>query len=98
MLKHGDINPLNVAGLREIAHCPPHFVKVPFDLATTDKRIRDWVYENLEGRFWYGDSFHNTDGGNIVMQKCVAFEVHSEASYFSLFLDKFNSWDAQNLV
>lgn len=94
MLKHGEINPLNVFGLRQMSHCPPHFSRVSFDLTTTDKRITDWIYENLSGRFWYGDSYYTTDTGSIVMQKSVAFEQHSEASYFSLMLDKFNSWNS----
>jgi len=94
MLKHGEINPLNVFGLRQLSHCPPHFSRVSFDLATTDKRITDWIYENLSGRFWYGDSYYTTDTGSTVMQKSVAFERHSEASYFSLMLDKFNSWNS----
>lgn len=98
MLKHGEINPLNVFGLRELDHCPPHFYRICFDLKTQEKRIKDWVYENLEGRFWMGDAFYQSDNGNTLMQKCVAFEEHSEASYFSLFLDKFNSWEAQPLA
>lgn len=98
MLKHNDINPLNVFGLRELSHCPPHFCRVTFDLASTERRIKDWIYENLSGRFWIGDVYHSTDTGNTVMQKCVAFELHSEASYFGLFLDKFNSWDYQSLA
>jgi len=98
MLKHGEINPLNVFGLRQMSHCPPHFSRVSFDLATTDKRITDWIYENLSGRFWYGDSYYTTDTGSTVMQKSVAFERHSEASYFSLMLDKFNSWNSDFLI
>jgi hypothetical protein len=95
MLKHGEINPLNVFGLRQMAHCPPHFSRVDFDLAASDKKITDWVYENLEGRFWYGDSYRSTDTGSIIMQKCVAFERHAEVTYFSLFLDKFNCWESE---
>lgn len=89
MLKHGEINPLNVSGHRQLTHCPPHFCRVVFDLATKEKNISDWVYENLQGRFWIGQVFDD----DSKMKACVAFEVHSEASYFSLFLDQFNAWD-----
>lgn len=89
MLKHGEINPLNVAGLRELPHCPPHFCRVAFDLATKEKNIKDWVYENLQGRFWSGNVYNE----NSKIQHCIAFEIHSEASYFSLFLDQINSWE-----
>lgn len=99
MLKHGEINPLNVFGLREVGHCPPHFYRVLFELKTQEKNIKDWVYENLEGRFWMGDAyFVESANGTPVMQKCVAFENHSESSYFSLFLDKFNSWEYKPLA
>jgi hypothetical protein len=92
MLKHGEVNPLNVFGLRQLEHCPPHFAQVPFELATSEKQIINWIYENLDGRFYFGDYIFSDDDGTK-MRKCVAFEVHSEASYFSLFLDKVNTWE-----
>jgi len=94
MLKHGEINPLNVSGLRELGHCPPHFCRVTFDIATREKNIKDWVYENLQGRFWAGQVY---DEG-ATLRYCVAFEINSEASYFSLFLDQFNTYDSTLLV
>jgi hypothetical protein len=57
MLKYGEVNPLNVFGLRRLDHCPPHFTKIHFDLRTSFKDITDWVFENLEGRFYANDSF-----------------------------------------
>ena len=94
MLKHGEINPLNVFGLRQLDHCPPHFTKVIFDLSTSERNIADWIYENLEGRFWIGNLYQvdNTTGARTI-QHCVAFEKHSESTYFSLFLDTFNRWN-----
>lgn len=89
MLKYGEVNPLNVAGLREIDHCPPHFQRVEFTLATGNKQIKDWIYENLNGRFWIGHAYNQEAG--IQMYTCVAFEISSEASYFALMLDKINS-------
>ena len=89
MLKYGEPNPLNVFGLRKLEHCPPHFVEVKFDLYDNFKSITDWVYENLEGRFYAGDAYAVIDK-KIHMSKCIAFENPSEATYFSLFLDKIN--------
>ena len=97
MLKHGEANPLNVFGLRQMTHCPPHFTRVSFDLATSEKRITDWIYEHLDGRFYFGDHIYSDSDSGTKMQKCVAFEVHSEASYFSLFLDKVNTWNGVDL-
>ena len=92
MLKHGEINPLNVFGLRQMSHCPPHFERVPFDIRTSEKKISDWIYENLSGRFWLGDVFEDGQSDSVSSRcKCVAFEEHSEASYFALNLDQLNT-------
>ena len=93
MLKHGEVNPLNVFGLRELQHCPPHFQKVSFELRTNVKDIKDWVYENLSGRFWFGEQYVEITNGKLSIEKCIAFENHSEASYFSLMLDQINQSD-----
>jgi len=69
-------------------HCPPHFVKVCFDLSASEKKITDWVYENLTGRFYVGDEYTEGD-----VQKMVSFEIPGEASYFSLILDTINQYD-----
>ena len=86
MLKHGEVNPLNVHGLRELNWCPPHFTRVMFDPLITKKTVTDWLYENLAGRFYVGDSDVNDS-----RQLLVAFEIPSEASYFSLFLPQINT-------
>lgn len=93
MLKHGEVNPLNVFDLRQLSHCPPHFMVVPFDLRTSIKDITDWIYEHLSGRFYIGDYFDSSDEdpSKVKMQKVVAFELHEEASYFGLFLPNINT-------
>jgi len=92
MLKYGEINPLNVVGLRRLDHCPPHFEKVHFDLRTNEKNISDWVYENLSGRFWFGDSYvQDFENKNVYgLSKCIGFEIKNESSYFILMLDSVN--------
>jgi hypothetical protein len=91
MLKHGEVNPLNVFGLREVVNCPPHFEKVQFDLRVSSKQITDWIYENFESRFWFGDVYYSSESGSVVMSACAAFESAAEASYFALILDQINS-------
>lgn len=93
MLKYGEVNPLAVFGLREVEHCPPHFIKVQFDARVTDKRITDWIWANLSGRFWFGDWYFKTEAGSVAFQKCAAFEVPGEASMFALILDQINKHD-----
>lgn len=92
MLKHGEVNPLNVHGLRELAWCPPHFERVQFDLICSEKDITDWIYENLQGRFYIGPiDVTQPDNRPTFRQTLVAFENSSEASYFSLALPQFNT-------
>lgn len=90
MRSSDDINPLNVFGLRRVEHRPPHFETLTFDLRTVEKNITDWVFENLHGRFYFGDHFALNDKGQSVIYKCIAFEDASELSYFGLFLDQIN--------
>jgi hypothetical protein len=93
MLKYNEINPLNVFGLRQIEHCPPHFERVTFNIAVAEKQITDWIYENLEGRFHIGPTditVARSEGATTHRYHCVAFEVLSEASYFSLTLSQIN--------
>jgi hypothetical protein len=95
MLKHNEVNALNVFGLRRVDHCPAHFTRFSFDINTSDKTITDWIYENLTGRFYYGDEyFVHESNGRVGMHKCAAFEQAGEASYFALQLDTINrnSW------
>jgi hypothetical protein len=93
MLKHGEVNPLNVHQLRQLTHCPPHFEQVVFESSADIKSISDWLYENLEGRFYIGPiDVARTPGGKVIDRNMlVAFELGSEASYFSLYLPQINS-------
>ena len=96
MNKHIEINPLDVFGLRQLDFCPPHFQIIQFDLRTNVRRIENWIYENLAGRFYIGnyvfvDEENHSKGTQ--MQKIVAFELHEEASYFGLFLPILNKSD-----
>lgn len=86
MLKHGEVNPLNVHGLRQLDWCPPHFAQVQFETYVSERIISSWIYENLSGRFYIG----NVDSENK-RQTLVAFESHGEASYFSLCLSQLNT-------
>jgi hypothetical protein len=86
-LKHSEPNPLAVFNMQRVPFCPPHFQVINFDLRAGEKAILDWIYENVEGRFFLGAKA--TNGGGAISE-CAAFENHSEATYFSLFLPTIN--------
>lgn len=94
MLKHYEVNPLNVFGLRRLTHCPPHFETLCFDLKTQEKNLADWIYENLASRFFLGDTYTiSSENGCMVLCHKVGFEDPSELSYFGLYLDTINTYD-----
>lgn len=97
MLKHNEANPLSVHQLRRIDFCPPHFTPVLFDLATQEKTISDWIWENLEGRFCLIDYYQPSENGGHSMQKMAAFEQPGEASYFALILNTVNSYNSHSM-
>lgn len=91
MLKYNQPNPLNVFGLRQLEHNPPHFTTVSFDIRVGQKQITDWIWENLSGRFWVGDVYSLNENGGLMMCRAASFEHAAEASYFSLLLDQINT-------
>jgi hypothetical protein len=90
VLKHNEVNPLAVFGLRRVDHCPPHFSPVRFDIKVQEKIITDWIWENLDGRFYFGEYYYEDPNGSFNSQKMAAFEEPGEASYFALILDTVN--------
>lgn len=92
MLKYGEANPLAVFGLRQVEHCPPHFVKVDFDLRVPEKTISDWIWANLAGRFWIDDLYYTNESKQTAFRKCAAFEIPGEATMFALILDQINTY------
>jgi len=98
MLKNGEVNPLNLWNMRQVeGTCPPHFERVEFDLYMHQmpKEYTDWIWENLEGRFWFGeiysyisDSETLSNRQRVTMTNCAAFELPSEATMFAMCLSQ----------
>jgi hypothetical protein len=98
MLKFGEANPLTIFGLRRVDHCPPHFTRFLFDLRGSEKVLTDWIWENLSGRFYFGDEYvavdkEKLDPPTMQIYKLAAFEIPGEASYFSLVIDTIDKTD-----
>ena len=90
MLKHREANPLAVFGLRRLEHCPPHFTRVFIDKLVSEKAITDWIYENLSGRFYFGEYYKTSTENVAYIETLVGFEIPGEASMFSLVVDTVN--------
>lgn len=90
-MKLQTVNPLNLFNLRRVEHCPPHFYGVDFDLYGNDKKIADWIYEHLSGRFFLGDVW-SAKADRRQICKRAAFEIHGEATYFAIQLNDINKF------
>lgn len=84
-------NPLNLFNLRRVEHCPPHFYAVEFDSQVAEKKLSDWIWENLSGRFFLGDVFITTESKREI-RKRAGFEIHGEATYFALQINEINKF------
>ena len=82
-----------VFGLRQLEHCPPHFTPVDFECHADEKDITDWIWANLDGRFYFGDCYNSAPKleSSLSFAKRAAFETAGEASYFALVLSTFNN-------
>ena len=86
MLNKGKINPLNVIEVRRVEFCPPYFETVVINPSyNLNVAIDDWIYNNLSGRYYIGQSIEESSGSTGFRQKLkIGFENPSELSYFML--------------
>lgn len=95
MMSASNINPLAASNSRRMWHCPPHFTKIEVDVHAVDlvssvtvntyreRNVRWWLYENIEGRFFLGNT--TIESGRMLKDRfVVAFENAAEATFFSL--------------
>lgn len=50
-LNRGEVNPLNVLGIRKLTFIPEHFTKIYIEHKTDTKEIENWINYNLNGRY-----------------------------------------------
>jgi hypothetical protein len=84
-LKNGKINPLNALGLRKVNFPAHHFHYTAHNryTPTVVKMLDTWIYHNLNGRYYVGQSIDLIDN-TIVFTTKVGFEQEKELSFFRL--------------
>lgn len=84
-LKHGTVNLLNACGVRQVSFPAHHFVYTTLPKYSVQhlKKAESWIYQNLNGRFYIGQSIVN-DGGVISFVTKIGFENEKELSFFKL--------------
>jgi len=77
------VNPLNIFDIRRVQFPAHHFFYTDEVSTTNLKKIDDWIYRHLKGRYFTGDGIvlHNN---TIEYIHKIGFEVEKELSFFKL--------------
>jgi hypothetical protein len=82
-LKYGKPNPLNLLELRRVRFPARHF---HYTLVNTNRSIgvNDWIYQNLNGRYYVGQTIILDSTNTISYATKIGFEEEKELSFFLL--------------
>lgn len=84
-LKRGEVNPLNVLGLRKLDFIPKHFETIVLKTAVRDIKMLDqWISHNLNSRYAIKTTFALDENKKLVEAKEVGMEDPKELTMFSL--------------
>ena len=84
-LKNGKVNALNALGLRKVtfpAH-QFHFTIIPKYSPSLHTQIDNWIYHNLNSRYYVGQALSLIDNTIVYVTK-IGFEQEKELSFFKL--------------
>ena len=84
-LKNGKVNPLNALGIIKCNFQEHHFYffTIPKYIHLSYKSIDKWIYGNLNGRYYIGQSVGIVDNTIGYILK-VGFEQEKEVSFFKI--------------
>lgn len=85
-IKNGKPNPLNFLDLRRV-HFPArhfHYITLPKYNPSILKNIDSWIYNNLNSRYYVGQTIGLDDTNTISFMTKVGFEQEKELSFFLL--------------
>lgn len=84
-LKNGKINQLNVLGERKVSFPAHHFhfTTIPKYSPILSKHLDNWIYQNLNSRYYVGQTIDIVDNTIIYATK-IGFEQEKELSFFRL--------------
>lgn len=85
-LKHGKPNPLNLLDLRRVRFPARHFHYTVLDRFNPNRNINldDWIYQNLNGRYYIGQTVLLDSTNTITYGIKIGFEEQKELSFFLL--------------
>lgn len=85
-LKNGKPNPLNYFDLRRVGFAAPHFKYTTIDRynPTLLKNLDNWIKQNLNSRYYIGQSLDLDHTNTIVYIIKIGFEAEKELSFFTI--------------
>jgi hypothetical protein len=85
-IKNGKPNPLNLLDLRRVDFPAHHFyyMTVPKYNPTYVKAVDSWIFNNLNGRYYVGQSIELDSTNSIIYVTKDGFEQEKEISFFLL--------------
>lgn len=85
-LKHGKPNPLNLLDLRRVRFPARHFHYTTVTRFNPNRSmsIDDWIYQNLNGRYYVGQTIVLDNTNTISYATKIGFEEEKELSFFLL--------------
>lgn len=84
-LNRGDVNPLNVLGMRRLDFIPKHFETIVLKTSILDIKMLDqWISHNLNSRYAIKTTFALDENKKLVEAKEVGMEDPKELTMFSL--------------
>ena len=85
-IKNGKPNPLNFLDLRRVTFPARHFhfITIPKYSPSAVKTIDEWVYTNLNGRYYIGQGIELDNNNSIIYITKIGFEQEKEMSFFLL--------------
>ena len=85
-LKNGKPNPLNYFDLRRVRFAAPHFKYTTLDKYNPSqiKSIDFWIRQNLNNRYYIGQSIGLDSSNSITYTTRIGFESEKELSFFTI--------------
>ncbi len=92
-LKHGKPNPLNYFKMRRVEFAAPHFKYIILEKNSVARMeaLNLWIYENLNSRYYIGQSLSLDNTNTIIYTTKVGFESEKELSFFTIACPYINS-------
>jgi hypothetical protein len=85
-LKNGKPNPLNYFDIRRVEFAAPHFKYAVLDQHTPTyiKLVNDWIYHNLNNRYYIGKDLALDHTNTIVYTTRIGFESEKDLTFFTI--------------